>query len=78
MTWPSSASTVLLIERLLVTRSTAFAARVAVGAMEDISCSISRRSMRSSPMCGVTLRVTPISLRSTVVNGLLEPLALVV
>ena len=69
---------VLLIERLLVIRSTAWAVRVALGAMEEISCSISRRRVAPSLMCGVTLRVTPMSLRSMVVKGLLAPAASVV
>ena len=58
-----------LIARLLVTRSTAWAVRLALGAMEEISCSICRRRVAPSLMCGVTFSVTPISWRSMVVKG---------
>ncbi|MNG39487.1 hypothetical protein D3C84_1275960 [compost metagenome] len=63
---------VLLIERLLVITSetVTFAGD---GASEEISCSISRRRVAPSLMCGVTLRVTPMSWRSMVVKGLLAP-----
>lgn len=77
ITWPFSARMVLLIERLLVIRSVLLRCW-ALGSRAEISCSISRRRAAPSLMCGVTLRLTPISLRSTVVNGLLEPSLLVV
>lgn len=77
MTWPFSARMVLLIERLLVMMSVLLTC-CTLGAMEEISCSISRRRAAPSLMCGVTLRLTPMSLRSTVVKGLLEPSLLVV
>ncbi|MNY36273.1 hypothetical protein D3C86_1707490 [compost metagenome] len=69
---------VLLIERLLVIRSTAWTVWVTTGAMDEISCSISRRRLAPSLICGVTLRVTPMSWRSMVVKGLSAPEALVV
>ena len=78
MTWPSSARITLLIERLLVTRSTAWALTPALGAIEEISCSTSRRRVAPSLICGVTLRVTPMSSRSMVVKGLFAPEASVV
>ena len=72
MICPSSARLVLFTERLLVITSLV-AMPAGAAASSELSCSTFRRRVSPSLMCGVTLRVMPMSRRSTVVKGLEAP-----
>ena len=60
--WPSSTSTVVLMDRLLVIRPVVWLSLATL----DASCSMSSWTVSPSLICGFTLRINPTSWRSMV------------